>query len=403
MVPPTAVASRLPVAGAGWSNHSDAAEAGRAAAGAAVGGLADAPPHVVVAFASSKYDQTALLQGIRSVTREVPLIGGSDAGEITSEGPARRSVVVVALHAPQGSFGIGSAGALDRDQRLAGQTAARAALLRHGGTKRTAFLMVSDGVVGGGQDVIRGAQEVLGTSFPIVGGSAGDDLRFKCAYQYCNEQVLTRSVVGLLIGGALRVGIGVHHGWLPIGQPRTATKSLRHTLHELDGSPAARVYEDYFGSELVAATRGQLLARMTVSYPLGMAVEGEEELLLRNVLRIERDGSLVCAGEIPQGSLIRLMIGTKDSAVAAARKAAEEAAGALQHVACVILFDSVARQRLFGRDAGEELAAVRAVVGPTAPVVGCYTYGEQAPLRSTVQVGRTYWHNETLVVLALGL
>jgi len=45
---------------------------------------------------------------------------------------------------------------------------------------------------------------------------------------------------------------------------------------------------------------------------------------------------------------------------------------------------------------------IQAALGAQVPLVGCYTYGEQAPLRSVIHVGRSYVHNGTALVIAVG-
>ena len=52
----------------------------------------------------------------------------------------------------------------------------------------------------------------------------------------------------------------------------------------------------------------------------------------------------------------------------------------LNHVAPVLVFDSIARRALLGaRHAAMEIAVIRDVVGPAAPLTGCYTYAEEGP------------------------
>lgn len=299
-------------------------------------------------------------------------------------------------------FAVSAAQRLGEDPYAAGQSAASQCVEAGRQERRRAFLMMADGITGASQESIRGAQAVLGGSFPIAGALMGDDLLFRQTYQYYNGRALTNSVVGVLISGAVRVGVSARHGWRPVGRPHRVTRAVGNTLHELDGQPAARVYEEYLGPEEVRRMRGWLLSQATVSYPLGMSVEGEEEFLLRNVVQITEDGALLCAGDVWEGAWIRLMVGTREGALAAARIAASQAREDLSQVAFGIVFDSVARRKLFGRRATEELDVIRTALGPQVPFVGCYTYGEQAPLRSIIHVGRSYFHNETALVVAVG-
>ena len=83
-------------AGTGTSGALDSAEAGREAAVAAVKALGGDPPALVIVFTTPRYDLTALLAGIRSVTGAAHLIGATGSGEIVRgqvHGIRRRSRV----------------------------------------------------------------------------------------------------------------------------------------------------------------------------------------------------------------------------------------------------------------------------------------------------------------------
>ena len=80
----------------------------------------------------------------------------------------------------------------------------------------------------------------------IAGATAADDLYYQKTFQFYNEEILTDSLTGLLISGPVKVGIGVRHGWVPVGRPRRVTRAAGHVVYQLDGRPAISIYEDYF-------------------------------------------------------------------------------------------------------------------------------------------------------------
>ena len=138
-----------------------------------------------------------------------------------------------------------------------------------------------------------------------------------------------------------------------------------------------------------------------------MHVENSDELLIRNPITVDEYGSITCAAEIPEGSIIRLMVGDSDSAIKVARVAAHNAMEQIMGAepSAVIIFSSIARSKLFGDQRGDEIKAIQEVVGSTMPLIGFYTYGEQAPLSSEVQnleKCNPVFHNETVVILVLG-
>lgn len=387
----------------GWSGKSDAAVAGQAAAEMALERLSSKTIKLAIVFGSSWFDQAQMLSGIRGVIGDIPLIGESTAGEILPHGASSHHCIVVLIASETLACSIGFSEQVDQHPREAGQKAAQAALRDFPGTQRIGFLLFGDGLITTYGDVVRGLQESLGTSSLIVGAMAGDDLRFERTYQYFRGQALNQSVVGVLLGRPAKIGVGSEHGFAPISKPRRITRAKANLLFELDQQPASAVYEEYFGAELVQRMHGERMSRQGIAYPLGIQYGSTNQWLLRNVIGFGRDGSLACSGEVPEGSWLQLMMGSRELAVDAAYRAAQQAMRALNRVACVLVFDSVVRRTLLGSQlAAAELARIREVVGPSVPLVGCYTYGEQAPFQSATSYEHTATQTGSILVVALG-
>lgn len=360
----------------------------------------------VIVFASVKYNQEEVLKGVRSVSGSTLLVGSSTAGEITTQGPVRQnSVVVMTLASDDIQFFAAKGGPVSAGPRAAGKAAAEAVQALAGGKLKT-FVMLPDVLNGNGADIVRGVLDALGDHFPVVGGASGDDFQFKKTYQYLNDQVHTDSVVGLGLTGEFKIGIGVKHGWIPVGAPMQVTKSNGSVLHEVDGKPAIKVYEDYFGEKEAAVLKTETLAKLAITYPLGIQAAGNDELLIRDPITVDQHGSITCAAEIPEGSTVRLMIGSTEEAVKVAREAAQTALKQLEGAApqAIIIFNCIARNKLFGERSGEEINAIQEVLGRDVPLIGFYTYGEQAPLGGEVkniEKCNPAFHNETVVITVL--
>ncbi|MDP3769175.1 MAG: FIST C-terminal domain-containing protein, partial [Dehalococcoidia bacterium] len=206
------------------------------------------------------------------------------------------------------------------------------------------------------------------------------------------------SVAAALLGGTVKLAFGTAHGFAPISKPRRITKSREHVLVELDGAPAAAVYEEYFGEAGLKQLKGPGARRPQLAYPLGVQADaGARAWLLRNVTAFHPDGSLECTGEMAEGSWLQLMIGNRELALAAARDAVQDALRPMNRAACVLVFDSYARRMLLGpRHAAEELAAIREAADG-APVAGGYGYGELAP-----GAGRVSVQTGSVLVAAVG-
>lgn len=390
-------------AGVGKSNNPDSQKAGQEAARQAIGQIGKSPDLMII-YSSVALNQEQMLRGVCEEAKGALIVGCSDSGEITNDGPTSRQVAAMAIASDKIKFTVGLGKNVAADSYRAGQEAAQE-LVKKAPAEVSLGVSFLEGLTGNGAAIIRGMLSVLGEHFPIIGGSAGDDFNFKKTYVYCQDQVLNDAVVILGLSGKFSWGVGVRHGWEPIGLPMRATKSEGAVLKELDNLPALKIYEDYFGKKAEELTK-EPIARMAYTYPLGMSVKGSPELLIRDVVIANEKGEITCAAEIPQGSEIRLMLGDSEKAIRAARQAAKNASGQLKNspARAIFIFDCMARHKLLGEQIGKEIEAVQEVLGSKVPLIGFYTYGEQAPLGGDINrdTCRSEFHNETMCLLVLG-
>ncbi len=384
----------------GVSEIKESQVAGQAAAEEAIGGL-DGPADLLMVFSSSTHDQESILSGVNSVAGDAAVVGCSDAGEIVGDekNTYSGSVAVMAFKFGNIKFITAEAGGAKKDSHAAGKDLAEKMIEKNGG-KPSLVMVLIDGLAENGAAVVRGLQEVLGDDFPIMGGSAGDDFKFEKTYQYHEGKVITDSVVGIALTGDFSFGMGVKHGWEPIGLPMIVTKAEGAVLKEVDGKPAISIYEEYFGKRAEELIK-EPLARMAYTYPLGIEMKGRDELLIRDVIIANEKGEVTVAAEIPEGSRIRLMIGDRNKAIEAARTAAQSAMDVLKgEVKAAIMFNCIARNKLLGIECKTEIDAVREIIGNDVPIIGFYTYGEVGPFEA--EGGKSVFHNETMNLLILG-
>lgn len=388
--------------GVGLSEKKDPFVAGCEAAKMALYHLRHKPISLGFLFSTIHYADRRLLEGVMHTLGKIPLVGSSGAALISPQGIHTYGAGLMLLGSDKMKFGLAHSNEIDaKSARVAGEEFAHLALKNLGTIQKDIALIFADGLVENASDLLRGIKEVLGISFPIVGGSSADNFRFFKTYQYCNTEVYNNSVAGAVFSGEKIFGIGLRHGWKPLGRPHTITKVKGNVIKSIENKPAVAIYEEYF-----AKSRGEIkhdLLRISIYYPLGIYVPGETEYLLRNVLRVDEDGGLVCQGDAVEGSDVRLMMGTKEWALEAATQAAQEAKEALADKTpkAALIFESISRYKLLGRLTEQELSRIKEVLGDI-PLLGILTYGEQAPLKSVEHYGETYFHNETVAILTIG-
>lgn len=380
--------------GVGASAAPDATEAARAATTAALTGD---EARLVVVFASDAYDLQALVATVRATSGGVPLVGCTTAGEIATDGPGDASLVVVAL----GGSGFTVAASCARDAaaglRDAGALAA-ACTADLGQRAHGVLLLLTDGLAGDQQEIVRGAHSVAGSGIPLVGGCAGDDLRMSRTHQFFDDEVLTDAVIGAAIGSDAPIGIGVRHGWRPVGDPMLVTSSAENRVLELDDRPALDVYLDRLDAPAEARADPAAFTRFALTHPLGLSARGNEQHVRFIGEADFGDRSLGCIAAVPQGGLAWLMEGDDASVLAATDAACADAHAALggEPALGILAFDCIARRGVLGAGGIRDEVARVAATGGGAPVAGFYTYGEIARTRGT-----SGFHNQTLVVLAL--
>jgi hypothetical protein len=282
------------------------------------------------------------------------------------------------------------------DLRAAGEAVARCAEDVRDRPHRV-LLLLTDGLAGDQQEVVRGAYSVVGAEVPLVGGCAGDDLKMASTLQFHGTQAHRGAVVGAAIGSDGPLGIGVHHGWKRVGEPMLVSASEGHRVLLLDDEPALDVYLRRLGAPDEAHHDAVAFTHFAITHPLGLQRRSGEEV--RFVAGADfADRSLICVAHLPQGGLTWFMEGDAESVLSATDSACAGAVGQLGGAPPIgmVAFDCIARRGVLGQSGiGDEVARIAGHAGG-APVAGFYTYGEIAR-----KGGTGGFYNQTLVVLAL--
>jgi hypothetical protein len=258
-------------------------------------------------------------------------------------------------------------------------------------------MLLTDGLAGDQQEIVRGAYGMLGATVPLVGGCAGDDLAMRETFQLHDGAVLRDAIVAAAISSDAPFGIGVRHGWREVGEPMLVTRSGGNRVHTLDDRPALDVYLDRLGAPAAARTDPTAFTRFALTHPLGLARRSGEPQVRFVAGADFADRSLGCIAEVPQGGLAWFMEGDAESVLDATDRACAVAVAGLggQPPLGLLAFDCIARREVLGGGIATEIDRIAGAAGG-APVAGFYTYGEIARTH-----GISGFHNQTLVVLAV--
>lgn len=252
--------------------------------------------------------------------------------------------------------------------------------------------VLSEGVKVNGSELTRGMNENLPENISVTGGLAGDAARFEQTLVGLNVAPSPGNIVAVgFYGTNLNVGYGSVGGWDYFGADRLVTKSSSNVLYELDGQSALDLYKMYLGEKAKELPGSALL------FPLGMKYNEDSDSVVRTVLGVdEAANSMTFAGDIPEGSYVRLMKANFEKLIDGAGAAATNSSSTIgNNCEFAILISCVGRKLVLDHRTSEEVDAVRDILGPQPAITGFYSYGEISPM---VANAKCELHNQTMTI-----
>jgi len=352
---------------------------------------------LVVVFSCGQPDPAAVLAGVDEVFPGVPLIGCSAQSVIASDGLDGPGVAVTVFGGSGFAACTASAPAHDGGQRAAGAAVAECLAELDSDAPHRVLMLLTDGSLGDQEEILAGAYSVVGASVPFIGGTCGPDPALGHGYQLHGRGVATGSVVSAMIASDAPFGIGLGHGCRKVGRPMIVTRSVRGEIYTLDDEPALSAYLGRLDAPPEVYESKVAFDAYTRSRPIGIRRRNGEEV--RHVGFVGGpDGRLRSSGEVPEGGLIWVMEGDRQSTVDAAAEACQAALDDLRGYRPLgfIAFDCISRSRMLGDEGTRQEVERMVKVADDAPLAGFYTWGEIARAR-----GINGYHNQTLAVLAV--
>ena len=324
----------------------------------------------VVFFCSATYDLERLEAALADRFAGTQLLGCTTAGEISLDGYTNGALVGMSFS--RSEFIVVS----DRCEHLATSSLLQVASTVEGLIKRlslrapganasnTFALLLIDGLAGIEEPVLSAIARGLG-DIPLVGGSAGDNLRFKETVVFHESAFFAQSAVLALIHTDRPFEVFKTQHIRSLGTKMVITEAdpVRRVVTEINAEPAEYARLSGAGSEPLAPMQ-------LATHPLTVRVGGDD--YVRSIRSVNDDSSLTFYCAIDEGLVLSAGAGSDmiaDLDVLFAR--IERAVGP---PAAVLGFDCIFR-RLELQTRGMEGRVSRLLAANN--VVGFSTYGEQ--------------------------
>jgi len=361
-----------------------------------------AEPDLLLVFCTIAYDVNAVIHTLRARTPATAIHGGTSCtGVMTQMGLAScngNGLAMLAVADPSGHYGVGAA-PIDQDPHQAARAAVTEALDKAQCPGEVPAMVWLTAAPGQEEAVLAGIGSVLGDDVPVAGGSSADNALNGEWRQFTGDSVFNDAVVVTVLFPSTEVLFAFHSGYEPTdakgiitkaggyeatSKKGVATETSRRTLLEIDGRPAAEVYNEWVDGALspLLGTGGRIL-NLTTLRPLGRVAGYIGEVpyyQLAHPDSVTTAGALTLFADIASGNEIVLMRGTVDSLIARAGRVATSAmeadradAGAIAGALVVYCAGCMlaVQHRL-----DEVVESLREAL-PGVPFLGIFTFGEQ--------------------------
>jgi len=257
------------------------------------------------------------------------------------------------------------------------------------------ILVFSEGSFINGTELINELILQTRETVPIFGGLAGDEYNFEKTIVGLNSDASPGKIVAIgFYGDNIHFGFASEGGWSDFGPEREVTHSEKNILYKIGDRFALDLYKEYLGKY------AEELPGSSLYFPLSMKENPMSEPVVRTILSIDEEKkSMTFAGDIPIGSMVRLMKGNFDKLIDASYNAASLIhKNQSNNPELALLVSCVGRKIVLGDRIEEEIEVVREVFGDNMLICGFYSYGEISPTLNKVACEL---HNQTMTITTI--
>jgi hypothetical protein len=349
-------------------------------------------PTLAIVFLSIKQNREAICKLFDK--EGIAIFGATTAGEFIDGDIEEGSVTVMLLEINPAHFRIHF---LKTGEHTTYENAKQIGVKGKETFTNPAFIIASGWLHVDGEEIPKGIIEGFGNEVTVFGGMAGDDLALEAPLAFTNNKSSSNGLLALIIDEDNIDVRGIATcGWKPIGTTKTVTKSIGNIVYTIDDKPALDMVMKYLGVDIDLDSNKEVVTNISSYYPLQLERENMSPVIRTAMFANKEDRSLICAGNVPQGSRVRFSLPPDFDAIDTVVEECESLKdNNQQQTDALIMFSCISRHLSFGLMMSEEIERVQQVWN--APLVGFFSYGEFGKSKT----GKHEFHNNTCCVVAL--
>jgi hypothetical protein len=335
-------------------------------------GLAQADLELVVLFCSRRFDLNVLGPEIARLFGDTTVVGCTTAGEITPVGYLEGSITGFSLSGDECKAVAQLIPAISSLQIPEGVSAADALIRRlaeRGSTPEpsdTFALLLIDGMCATEELVLSSIHRRL-DPIPLLGGSAGDEMRFEQTFVYWQGRFHSDAALLTLVKSRRPFHVFRHQHFFATDTRMVVTGAdpARRVVTEINAEPAGPEYARIIGLDYHALT-----PMMFAGHPVMVKVGGD--YYVRSIQKANEDGSLTFYCAIDEG--VVLTLARHEDIVENLRSFFSDTRARMGKPLLVIGFDCVLRSV---EAESRQVKHVASRILAENNVIGFSTYGEQ--------------------------
>ncbi|HZX59258.1 MAG TPA: FIST N-terminal domain-containing protein, partial [Mucilaginibacter sp.] len=315
-------------------------------------------PTLAIVFISVKQDRNAVCRILDDIG--ISVFGVTTHGEFIDEDLGNGTIAMLLLDISPAYFTILFDEFSGKNYREVAQAMAEKAKEKFA---NPAFLIAGSGMETDAEALLAGFEDIIGNQVDVFGCLGGDDFTFKEQFVFTTHKESSAGTVAIVLDEDKVIVKGrATCGWKAVGTPKTVTKSEGNHVFEVDNVPVLELTRKYSGLEIRSRDTVEVAIQIATSLPLQLQREKGDPIMRPGIRVNFDDGSFICSGTVPQGSMVRFSLPPDFDVMETVIKVLEELkATEMPEADALIVFSCAGRVLSFGPMMTIEIEGIRKV------------------------------------------